>query len=194
MYDIFLKMISLINENKDKFKYLYEPFGKENYLLFTMHRQENVDYKNNLYNIISAIKESGENIIFPIHPRTKNKLKEFGLLDDIEKLPNFKLLGPLGYLETIFLEENSKKIVTDSGGIQREAYFVNKPCISMLTLNNGVTSWQDLVEYKYSLLVGSDKEKLKDAIKNFELTRFKNNIFGDGNAAAKVVQHLLARL
>ena len=106
-------------------------FNKD-YIVMTMHRPSNVDTNDGLLQIIQLVERATENtkVVFPIHPRTKNKLMQFGLLDSLEKNSNLIITEPLGYIEFIALLKNSKAVLTDSGGIQEETTFLKVPCLT----------------------------------------------------------------
>lgn len=149
------------------------------YILTTIHRAENTNDIDRLKNIIEALNESGRQIILPLHPRTKKFILDYGLNFNI----NVKVIEPVGYLEMINLEMNSAKIVTDSGGVQKEAFFMKKPCITM----RDETEWVETVENGWNTVVGADKDKIIAAIKNFMPQKQQENLFGDGKAADKIV-------
>lgn len=129
------------------------------YVLLTIHRDFNVDNKYKLKSIFSALGETKENYIFPIHPRTQKNIKKFKI-----KIPaNIKIIEPVGYKEMLSLESNAKKIITDSGGVQREAHWMRIPCIIL----RDETEWTEIVTDGWGVLVGSDKEKIVDAVNNF---------------------------
>lgn len=152
------------------------------YILSTIHRAENTNDINRLKNIISALNESEKNIVLPLHPRTHKFIKDYGLnIND-----NIKIIEPVGYLDMINLESNSQKIVTDSGGVQKEAYFMEKPCITM----RDETEWIETVESGWNVIVGSNKTKILDAIVNFNPTGKQEMVFGLGNAADIISEKL----
>ena len=152
------------------------------YILSTIHRAENTNDINRLKNIISALNESEKNIVLPLHPRTHKFINDYGLnIND-----NIKIIEPVGYLDMINLESNSQKIVTDSGGVQKEAYFMEKPCITM----RDETEWIETVESGWNVIVGSDKAKILDAIVNFNPTGEQEMVFGLGNAADIISEKL----
>ncbi|PKP60356.1 MAG: UDP-N-acetylglucosamine 2-epimerase (non-hydrolyzing) [Candidatus Altiarchaeales archaeon HGW-Altiarchaeales-1] len=132
---------------------------KRDYYLLTLHRKENVDDKKRLAKLISGITSINGKIIYPIHPRTKNNLELFNLFDNLKK-SNVELIEPLGYLDMLNLEENAKKILTDSGGVQKEAYYLGIPCITLRM----ETEWIDTLKCHRNILVGSDKNKLLKAV------------------------------
>lgn len=153
--------------------------SKKEYILATIHRAENTNDINRLTNIIEALNESGEAIVLPLHPRTKKYMEEYNLKFN----DNVKIIAPVGYLDMVMLESNSKKIVSDSGGVQKEAFFLDVPCITL----RDETEWVETVENGWNILVGANKNKIKDAILEFSPSREKINSFGDGKAANKIV-------
>ena len=163
----------------------------DNILTLTMHRAENVDDKKRVTNIIEALKElSDMNIIFPIHPRTKNTLQNFGLFDELNDLEHIHIIKPLGYLDFLQLTSNSTLILTDSGGLQEEAITLNVPA---LTLRYN-TERPETVAAGGNILVGSDKDViLENANKILNDKEFadkmKNaiNPYGQGNSAKSTV-------
>ena len=127
----------------------------DNILTLTMHRAENVDVKERVTSIIAALKElSDMNIIFPIHPRTKNTLENFGLFDELNDLDHVHIIKPLGYLDFLLLTSKSTLILTDSGGLQEEAITLDVPA---LTLRYN-TERPETVAAGGNILVGSDKD------------------------------------
>ena len=129
--------------------------NRDNILTLTMHRAENVDVKERVTSIISALKElSDMNIVFPIHPRTKNTLEKFGLFDELNDLDHVHIIKPLGYLDFLLLTSKSTLILTDSGGLQEEAITLDVPA---LTLRYN-TERPETVAAGGNILVGSDKD------------------------------------
>lgn len=159
----------------------------ENILTLTMHRAENVDDKKRVTSIIGALKELKQmNIIFPIHPRTKKTLQDFGLFDELNNLEHVHIIKPIGYLDFLQLTSKSTLILTDSGGLQEEAITLNVPA---LTLRYN-TERPETVTAGGNILVGSDKDViLKNANKILNDEEFaqkmKNakNPYGQGNSA-----------
>ena len=156
-----------------------------------MHRAENVDVKERVVNIIDALKElSDMNIIFPIHPRTKNTLENFGLFEELNNLSHVHIIKPLGYLDFLLLTSKSTLILTDSGGLQEEAITLNVPA---LTLRYN-TERPETVAAGGNILVGSDKDSiLENARKILSDEEFadkmKNaiNPYGQGDSAKLTV-------
>ena len=163
----------------------------DNILTLTMHRAENVDVKERVVNIIDALKElSDMNIIFPIHPRTKNTLENFGLFEELNNLSHVHIIKPLGYLDFLLLTSKSTLILTDSGGLQEEAITLNVPA---LTLRYN-TERPETVAAGGNILVGSDKDSiLENARKILSDEEFadkmKNaiNPYGRGDSAKSTV-------
>ena len=163
----------------------------ENILTLTMHRAENVDDRQRVTNIIGALKElSDMNIIFPIHPRTKNTLQNFGLFDELNDLDHVHIVKPIGYLDFLLLTSNSTLILTDSGGLQEEAITLNVPA---LTLRYN-TERPETVTAGGNILVGSDKGViLENARKILSDEEFANamknapNPYGQGDSAKLTV-------
>ena len=169
-----LKTSSVLKENN------ITPNG---YILSTIHRAENTNDIARLKNIIDALNESDKAIVLPLHPRTHKFINDYG----IKINTNIKIIEPVGYLDMINLENNAQKIVTDSGGVQKEAYFMKKPCITM----RDETEWVETVENGWNIITGSNKEKILDAIINFNPTGEQKMVFGLGNAADIISEKLI---
>ena len=150
------------------------------YYLATVHRAENTDDFNKLKSIVDAFCAI-ENLVFPCHPRTEKYLKDYGLWDGL--VENVRVIKPVGYLDVLVLEKNAKKILTDSGGMQKEAYIFKVPCI---TLRN-TTEWTETVEDGWNVLVGADKDTIIEMTNDFEPSLNTHNYkFGEGNASEKI--------
>ena len=157
---------------------------KNSYLYATVHRAENTDDRRNLASIFEAFAQSGETVILPIHPRTKAAIEKHNL--DLTGYPNIRLIDPVGYLENIALIINAKKVLTDSGGVQEEAYFFEVPCITLRSDTERIETVQD----GWNVLVGANKNKILAAIKNFRPKRKQSHPYGNGHAAEKIVKIL----
>ncbi len=180
MYDSMIYFSAISNEQS---KIIKELKLKE-YALCTIHRAENTDNKEKLTSIFSALKKIGEkmDVVIPIHPRTKNYLKKYKI-----KTKNLKVIEPVGYLDMIKLTQSAKIILTDSGGLQKEAFFLQKPTIIL----REETEWIELVENGFASLSGSKKNKI---IKNFgkmiNKKIKKNGFYGKGNASQIIVNQI----
>lgn len=179
MYDALLKNIK-IAEKKSKILNGLKLKPKE-YFLLTVHRASNTDSLENLKKIITAVGESGEKTIFPAHPRTKKHLKKLSL-----KIKNwkFKIIPAVGYLDMLVLEKNAKKILTDSGGVQKEAYWLKVPCITL----REETEWVETVKDGWNILVGINNKKIKKAIKDFSPKNKQHDYFGNGKTGSKILK------
>ena len=162
---------------------------KEEYILMTSHRQENVDDKVRFSNILNAVKAIDFPVVYPIHPRAKAMASKFGLLNKVPKHVMF--IEPIGYLDFLQLENNARLIVTDSGGIQEEACILKKPC---LTIREN-TERPETVKVKANKVIGWKKENIIKEI-SYSLNEKKKisyrNPFGNGHAGGKIV-HIIKR-
>jgi UDP-GlcNAc3NAcA epimerase len=166
------------------------------YLLTTVHRASNTDTKTNLQEICKAFIKLAKEIelIFPVHPRTEKYLKQYDLYQTLADTPNIHLIKPVGYLEMLILTKNAKKILTDSGGLQKEAYFAKVPCITLDT----VSAWPETVEDGWNMVVGEEinhqqitSENIIHAARTFEPNKKQLNIFDDGKAAENICDLLV---
>lgn len=157
---------------------------KRNYCVATIHRPGNTDDRHHLTAIIDAFRGSGETIIFPVHPRTRKYLREYGLWDSLPG--NIRCIDPVGYIDMLHLMTHAKKILTDSGGVQKEAYVMGVPCI---TLREN-TEWIETLIGGWNILVGADRQKILAAIREESRTTADNTVFGKGDAAERIVRVL----
>jgi UDP-N-acetylglucosamine 2-epimerase len=160
-----------------------------NYYLATLHRAENTDNPKRLQSILRALDEIGKDtpVIFPLHPRTKKMIETYHLF---KKTNRIRLIEPVSYLDTLTLERNAKAILTDSGGVQKEAYWLRVPCF---TLRNE-TEWIETVKSGWNILVGTGTKKILEKVSHMERRRRYlkgNKIFGDGKASKKIVQMMM---
>ena len=154
---------------------------EENFVLCTIHRAENTDSAANLKCIFDALGEISKEVqvILPLHPRTKKVIESHNI-----KISNLTIVDPLGYLEMVWLIDNCNIILTDSGGLQKEAYFFSKQCITL----RDETEWVELVNIGANVLVGSDKMKIISEFKNRKkFLNQKENLYGNGHASSKII-------
>ena len=123
-------------------------------------------------------------MVFPVHPRTTKSLNLFGLTKYLG--PNTKVIKPLGYSDFLVLERNAKVILTDSGGVQKEAYLLHVPCITI----RESTEWTETVDDGWNKLVDCDQKKITSAVRNFKPTSPQSNRFGLGDAPDKIIDIL----
>jgi len=154
--------------------------GNNSYLVATLHRSENTDVKDRLRAILDAFNSLDECIVFPVHPRTRKALTEMGF----KPKANVRLIAPLGYLEMIELVSSARMVLTDSGGLQKEAYWLGVPCLTM----RNETEWIETVDEGWNTLVGADKEKIIEAAKSFSPPDLRPPLYGLGAAAEKCVE------
>jgi UDP-N-acetylglucosamine 2-epimerase (non-hydrolysing) len=152
------------------------------YLLATVHRASNTDSRQNLTSIINAFVDCGETVVFPVHPRTAKYMKQYGLWEKASA--NLVLTEPVGYLDMLKLTGNAKKVLTDSGGLQKEACMLGVPCI---TLREN-TEWVETVEAGWNVLVGAEYEMVLESIGSFKGNSTQADIFGDGNASGRICE------
>ncbi|GAB3288352.1 non-hydrolyzing UDP-N-acetylglucosamine 2-epimerase [Parahaliea aestuarii] len=183
MYDVALKYGSQAGESSRILQHL--KLLPAHYILATIHRQENTDDLSRLKCILEALSSSSEKIVLPLHPRTKSRIQEFQL-----SLPdNVMCIEPVGYLDMVMLEKNAAVIVTDSGGVQKEAFFYRVPCITL----RAETEWRELVELGWNTVV--EPKSVEPITKAIEEAKSRpGNLtarpFGDGNAASLIAKRL----
>lgn len=181
MYDGILHFTKIAEEKSTILETLNLTAGE--FLLCTIHRAENTNSLERLTGIIEGLNTCGELVVLPLHPRTLKYINDYGL-----KLgENIRVIDPVGYLDMVRLESTAKKIVTDSGGIQKEAFFLGIPCITM----RDETEWVETVDNGWNMLVGADKAKIVDAIQQFNPTAERKTYFGEGNASQLMVDPIL---
>ncbi|MCI0553440.1 MAG: UDP-N-acetylglucosamine 2-epimerase (non-hydrolyzing) [Anaerolineae bacterium] len=150
--------------------------------LVTVHRAANTDDPVRLANIVTALSRVGEMVVFPMHPRTRAALEKL----DVRFAENVRVIDPVGYYDMMVLEENARIIATDSGGVQREAYFMQKPCLTL----RDETEWTETVHAGWNKLVSVDADLIIHEWKNFTPPAEQPPIFGDGTAGEKIAEIL----
>jgi UDP-GlcNAc3NAcA epimerase len=187
MHDAVLQFASIARKRST----ILEELGLEpkTYLLTTIHRPYNTDIPENLRNIFQAFAEIREVIVFPVHPRTSKKIAALESEFSQELVPaNVRVTEPVGYLDMLVLEENARLILTDSGGMQKEAYLFGVPCITL----RPETEWLETVETGWNVVAGADISAIVEgyhrAINSPPTNR--RDLYGDGRASEKIV-HLL---
>ena len=159
---------------------------EKEYVLVTVHRAANTDDPGRLRAIVEALLRIQTLVVFPIHPRTEKALTQFGLREELREAPHVFDLSPVSYLENLQLERAAAKILTDSGGIQKEAYFFGIPCITL----REETEWVETVEDGWNVLVGADTNRILDAVARFNPTGNRKDHYGEGRAAEKIADVL----
>jgi len=172
---------------KDKARKPYLPAELDiqgsDFVLCTIHRAENTDDPQRLKNIFQGLGANGEQVILPMHPRTRAKVVDLGI-----NIPaNIWVIDPVGYLEMVWLEGNCRCVATDSGGVQKEAYFHRKPCITL----RDETEWKELVDIGVNYLAGANASLIRDyLVKLPETCAFTASLYGKGAAASLICKEL----
>jgi UDP-GlcNAc3NAcA epimerase len=152
------------------------------FVLATIHRAENTDDAGRLSSILSGLARAGLPVVLPLHPRTRARLTAGG-----NKVPaNIHIVEPVGFLEMVWLEVACRMVATDSGGVQKEAYFHGKPCVTL----RDETEWVELVETGWNVLAGADAEKIAKLISSAKPPAMRTELYGDGDAASRIVRVL----
>ncbi len=179
MLDSILQWSKLIDDSPVMQKYR---LMAGSYVFMTLHRAENVDVETNLASIIRAVGKLEVPIVFPVHPRTKGKLAQLGI--NVSK--NIVTIEPVSYFDSLRLIRGASFVITDSGGVQKEAYWMKRPALIL----REQTEWMEIVKTGNSILVGNNFENIRQAtemIKNINEKAFDETLFGDGHAAEKAV-------
>jgi len=160
-----------------------------NYYLATLHRVENTDDPGRLKSILKALHEIGKDtpVIFPLHPRTKKVMNRYHLLPERDRI---KLIDPVSYLNMLMLEKHARAILTDSGGVQKEAYWFKVPCLTL----RDETEWKETVECGWNIVAGAKTQMILKGVKSLDRRKISNkrmNLFGDGKAGQKIIQELM---
>jgi UDP-GlcNAc3NAcA epimerase len=192
MYDNSLYFSSVSDEKSNLIEELGLTSGE--FILSTIHRDNNTDVPERLAGIFKAMLEIAEDlpIILPLHPRTKKLLPEnlsAELFSQIDNSKNIRIIDPVGFLDIIALEKHSKMIVTDSGGLQKEAFFFQKPCLIL----RPETEWVEIVENGNAIIADADYDKI---INGYRLLKSKTDLtyptlYGDGKAGHFICQEVL---
>ncbi|MGC9023235.1 MAG: non-hydrolyzing UDP-N-acetylglucosamine 2-epimerase [Chloroflexia bacterium] len=180
MYDLLLQSLPLAERTSTILKRLDLRPGA--YLLATIHRAGNTDVRENLAAILSALGACNETVVLPLHPRTRQALAAWGLAP----AENVRPIEPVGYLDMLVLEKNARLILTDSGGVQKEAYWLGIPCITL----REETEWVETVEAGWNVLAGTSVERIVEAVRDFSPRGERPALFGDGRAGEHIVRVL----
>ena len=152
------------------------------YLLVTVHRAENTDNTARLHRILAALNALDEPLVFPAHPRTRKMIEAVGWVP----APHVHLIEPVGYRDMIELQRDARMILTDSGGMQKEAYFLRVPCVIL----RDETEWAEIVDAGWAVLAGADDHRIRSAVQSWQPRSEHASLHGDGHAARRCVEHL----
>jgi UDP-N-acetylglucosamine 2-epimerase len=188
MYDLFLHNVKIAEKRSEILNQL--KLSPKEYILATLHRAENTEPENftKIINAFIELAGNGEKIVFPVHPRTRELLNTFNLNGN----PDLHIIDPVSYYDMLMLEKEAKAILTDSGGVQKEAYFHKVSC---LTLRNE-TEWMETVDSGWNHLCGADMERIVNTFSTIVNAPLKNTskFYGNGNAAGQIVVRLLENI
>lgn len=152
------------------------------YYLATVHRASNTDDPAALASLIEGLGGVGAPVLWAVHPRTRSRLAEFGLEDAVSRASNVRVLDPVPYIETVALLRSARALLTDSGGMQKEAYFFGVPCVTL----REETEWVETVELGWNTLVGTDPERIVAAAVEPARPAERPPVYGDGHAAGAI--------
>ena len=159
------------------------------FVLATIHRAENTDDNARLKSIFSALRKISHEmpVVIPLHPRTLPLVTTLNISSD-----NLRIIDPVGYLNMVYLIERCTLVMTDSGGLQKEAFFFKKPCITL----RDETEWVELVENDFNCIVGADANKIYESFENSleKNLNFDQKLYGEGDAGKKIVCFLMKYL
>ncbi|MFC7685330.1 non-hydrolyzing UDP-N-acetylglucosamine 2-epimerase [Ureibacillus sp. GCM10028918] len=187
MYDAVLYNMGLAEQ---QYKITDFNLTSKKYFLGTIHRAENTDSKEKLEAIFKSLINLDQVVYLPLHPRTKHKIEQFGLQDIVEQAKNIKVVEPVSYLEMLFLEKHAKAIITDSGGVQKEAYFMKVPCITL----RDQTEWVETIEFGWNKLINPLKTDLSQVLREVQNGQPIDSIYGNGDAAHKITNLLMQKI
>lgn len=187
--DVMFDAALFYGQKAEQKKYLLDDLGINNsrYVLMTFHRAENTDDVDVVKQIVKGILEVAQvmTVVLPLHPRTRKVIDKLGLLSQLEQ--TIKVIDPVGYLDMVILEKNAALIVTDSGGVQKEAYFHRIPCITL----RKETEWIELIDNGWNKLVDPSQGKIYEAIVAGHKSKAWEPLYGNGDAADCIVKELL---
>ncbi|GGB49086.1 UDP-N-acetylglucosamine 2-epimerase (non-hydrolyzing) [Virgibacillus dakarensis] len=172
-----LKQSSILNELS---------LSKNNYYLATIHRGENTDDPERLKSILEAFQKVNMEVVLPLHPRTKSKINQFNFTDFISS-SSIKIVEPLHYFDMLAVASQANAILTDSGGLQKEAYMLQVPCITL----RDETEWVETVMAGWNHLVGTDTQQIVNTVKALQVPKEYVPLFGDGSTSKKIVDILM---
>jgi len=154
----------------------------ENYLLVTLHRAENTDNEARLRQILTALNTVDNQIVFTVHPRTRKSIDKLGY----KFASHVRMIDPVGYLDMVMLEQSARMILTDSGGVQKEAYWLAVPCVTL----RDETEWVETVEAGWNVVVGANTEQILHEILHFNAPETHPILYGDNHAASRCLDLL----
>lgn len=183
MFDALLQNLELAEQCTEE-NLLQFGLQSQEYYLLTLHRAENTDNTDRLRSILETASSLDLPVLFPIHPRTKHGLSSAG----ISLNGNLRPVEPLGYLEMLSLEKHARKILTDSGGVQKEAFYLGVPCVTL----RDRTEWPETVELGANRIAGTSGDSIREAVGSNHSHKWRSGApYGNGRTAQKIVDELL---
>jgi len=187
MYDSLMDHLKLAEKKSKIMKKLN--LQKGGFYLVTVHRAENTDFKENLKKITEIVTNLDKMVVFPIHPRTRKRLSEFNFLDKLLSKHDLVLIDPVSYLDMLVLEKNARYVLTDSGGVQKEAFFLRTPCLTL----REETEWLETLKSNWNNLVGLSSKKVLRVLERSQKSDF-NPKKGEGELTVKGAKYEIARI
>jgi len=184
MADVLQRTLERARESSNILKRL--ALKEHSYLLATIHRQENTDNLVHLRDILSAFNRVEETIVLPIHPRTRGALAR--LHGPVTLRASVRVIDPVGYLDLVRLAQSARLILTDSGGLQKEAYWLGVPCVTL----REETEWVETVQTGWNTLAGARTDAIVDAVASFRPATTRPLLYGDGRSAERITGALIA--
>ena len=178
--DVMCDMLKIIQPETRQIK-------KEPYYFVTLHRPYNTDNRQRLTILLQTLNNLKKPVVFPLHPRTFARMDNFGLSKD--QFPNIQFIAPVGYVESVSYQKFADCIITDSGGMQKEAYMLGKKCITI----RSETEWSETLVNGWNTLLFNDIEEIKEVIEQ-PPGEYIADVYGDGNAAAEIAGIILKNL
>ena len=181
-------MLDVLNWAKDELRTRsvesFRGLGRQSYVVATVHRSENTDDLARLGGILRALDAIDEPVVFPVHPRARKIINGAGF----QLKPHVQLVEPLGYLEMVGLTSSARLVLTDSGGLQKEAYWLGVPCVTL----RDETEWVETVQAGWNTLAGADTAAILEAVRSFDPEPSRPSLYGDGRSAGVCVSLLEA--
>jgi len=191
MYDAALFYAAKAEENSRIMQALgLTPKG---FVLATIHRAENTDHPDRLTGIMAALEQIAQEtpVVLPLHPRTRKCLEKMRVSCKDPQNSLVRFVDPVGYLDMVMLEKNARVIITDSGGVQKEAYFHGVPCVTV----REETEWVELVDAGVNVLAGAEKQHIIQSYRKMEKKNVENlRLYGDGHSAEKILETLCRQI
>jgi UDP-N-acetylglucosamine 2-epimerase len=183
MYDAVLKFLPIAREKSDIVVRL--GLTPRQYCVATVHRNENTDSPDNMRHILSALSQLDKPVVLPLHPRARHYLNKWGL-ESMLGAPNLKVTAPMSYLDMLCLTGSAYAVLTDSGGLQKEAYMLRVPCLTI----RGETEWVETVAHRWNRLAAADTKTILEVYGNMSVPEQHPPIFGDGRSAERMCRHM----